>query len=103
MLIKQPENEKELIPNLRVEVVKNKGVSLCSLMDVLKTLGFPLYKTMVFFLDVATNSFVYAGNDPITQETYIPLNSRKNEVKTIKYHLNSILFRFRSSTENLKT
>ena len=88
MLIKQPENEKELIPNLRVEVVKNKGVSLCSLMDVLKTLGFPLYKTMVFFLDVVTNSFVYAGNDPITQEIFIPLNPRKNEVKTLKYHLN---------------
>ena len=84
MLIKKPENERELIPNLRVEVVKNKGVSLCSLLDVLKTLGFPLFKTMVFFLDGATNSFVYAGNDPIKQEIYIPLNPRKNEVKNAK-------------------
>jgi hypothetical protein len=59
-------------------VVKNKGVALYSLLDVLKKLGFPLYHTMIFFLEMSTNAFVYAGNDPIKQEIYLPLNPRRN-------------------------
>lgn len=77
VLIKQPENERELIPNLKVDVVKGKGICLFSLIDVIKSLGFPLAFTMIFYLDINTNSYVYVGNDPIKQDIYIPFPSRK--------------------------
>lgn len=80
LLIKQPENERELIPNLKVDMIKGKGICLFSLIDVLKRLGFPLASTMIFYLDSATNSYLYVGNDPIKQDIYISLPSRKYEV-----------------------
>ena len=39
---------------------------------------------MIFYLDIVTNAFVYAGNDPIKEDLYIPINSRNYEL-SIKY------------------
>ena len=68
--------ERELIQGVQAPYLvftSAQEIALAPLLELLKTLGYPLANTMVSYYSVVAGLFVYCGNDPLHGAFTIPV------------------------------
>lgn len=83
LLIQQPKNEKEYLPNIEVKMTKDNELLISDLIEKLKDLGFSLQGSMIFYYDFMAKLFVYCGNDPLKTNIFIIPYGKNKQVKII--------------------
>lgn len=71
ILIQQPRNDKEYLSNVEVKMTKDNEVLIADLIETLKTIGFSLQGSMIFYYDFMADLFVYCGNDPLKTNVFV--------------------------------
>ena len=84
ILIQQPKNDKEYLTNLEVKMTKDNEILMSDLIESLKSFGFSLQGSMIFYYDFQANLFVYCGNDPLKTNIFIiPYGKNKQVIQII--------------------
>ena len=68
--------ERELIQGIQAPYLvftSAQEIALAPLLQLLKTLGYPLANTMVSYYSVVAGLFVYCGNDPLHGSFTVPV------------------------------
>jgi hypothetical protein len=68
--------ERELVQGVQAPYLvftSAQEIALAPLLELLKTLGYPLSNTMVSYYSVVAGLFVYCGNDPLHAAFTIPM------------------------------
>lgn len=79
-------DEKELIQGVKAEKLPNGDLTLCSIVNELKKIGYPVEGAMVSYLSTAEQLFVHCGNEPLPATSVVPAYEVEKEKRvTIKF------------------
>jgi len=81
ILIQQPRNDKEYLSNVEVKMTKENEVLISDLIETLKTIGFSLQGSMIFYYDFFADLFVYCGNDPLKTNIFVNPQGKTKQVQ----------------------
>ena len=84
ILIQQPRNDKEYLSNVEVKMTKDNEVLISDLIETLKTIGFSLQGSMIFYYDFMADLFVYCGNDPLKTNIYVTPQGKTKQVRNLE-------------------
>jgi len=91
-----PKNERELIPNQKLQLKANNEIDLGDLMKTLKMKGFPIDQTMISYYSPTLDLFVYCGTEPLPPRTYLPAR----EIRRTPDNKNQIQLRLRQTSQS---
>ena len=84
-----PNDNRELIPEVRVSLTENGNVDLVDLMNSLKFMGYPVEHKTVSYFSSSSENYQYCGTDPLPLFSTIPAseiaknNSRSQVINII--------------------
>ena len=78
-------NEKELIRDIRVRCDNQGSIYLASVCDALKTIGYPIHTSLVFYFSSTDDMYVFVRRDPLTDEDVIPQDTLAGPAKNRLY------------------
>lgn len=76
--------EREIIPDIVLQTKRNE-VQLVSAITKLKTMGYPLSSSIIYYYSREAEEYVYCGSDPIDPSIYLSFND-ENNLLNLKCH-----------------
>jgi len=69
-------SERDLIPNLMIDIDQQRGISLKSIVDSLRREAFPVVNSKILYLVPEENLFVFCGDEnTINEDSFLPMYS----------------------------